>query len=113
MTETRNSELRKLARRHYDGELDYEAYRMERTQMLDTLTRIADGDGRAGTRIQNEAQAEAAQHRGQQEHGTRIAGMRRMAWVLMAVLVALVLLILAVTAGWFAPELPLSGQKSG
>ena len=44
MSDDGTKDLHRLARRYYIGELSYESYRSERTQLLDRLTRQAGDD---------------------------------------------------------------------
>ena len=97
MSDTGNRDLRKLARDYYNGDLSYASYRRARTQLLDRVTvqtnaadctrsttRQAVKPTRAGQSLDNKA-----------ERSWYLSGP---VWVLIVALIAVILMIWAMTS---------------
>lgn len=93
MSDNGTKDLHQLARRYYFGELSYESYRSERTQLLDRLTRQA-GDDDMDLSV---TQLMSDKTRVMQVPSSR---RHRMIWVLIVVLIATVALIWVMKSGW-------------
>ena len=92
MSDDGSKDLHQLARRYYIGELSYESYRSERTQLLDRLTRQAGDD----------MNLSVTQLMSDETRVMQAASSRRqsMIWVLIVVLIATVALIWVMKSGW-------------
>ena len=93
MSDDGTKDLHQLARRYYTGELSYESYRSERTQLLDRLTGQA-GDDDTDLSV---TQLMSDKTRMMQAPSSR---RRSMIWVLIVVLIATVALIWVMKSGW-------------
>jgi len=93
MSDDGTKDLHQLARRYYIGELSYESYRSERTQLLDRLTRQAGDD---------DMSLSVTQHMSDEARVMQAASSRRhrMIWVFIVVLIAAVALIWVMKSGW-------------
>ena len=93
MSDNGTKDLHQLARRYYIGELSYESYRSERTQLLDRLTRHAGNDDMnlSVTQLMSD-KTRVIQAPSSRRH--------RMIWVLIAVLIAIVAMIWVMKSGW-------------
>ena len=93
MSDDGSKDLHQLARRYYIGELSYESYRSERTQLLDRLTWQA-GDDDMNLSV---TQLMSDETRVMQTASSR---RYRMIWILIVVLIATVALIWVMKSGW-------------
>jgi len=92
MSDNGSKDLHQLARRYYIGELSYELYRSERTQLLDRLTRQTDDDMNLSVTQLMSDKTSVIQEPSSRRH--------RMIWVLIVVLIATVALIWGMKSGW-------------
>jgi hypothetical protein len=93
MSDDGSKDLHQLARRYYIGELSYESYRSERTQLLDRLTWQA-GDDDMNLSV---TQLMSDETRVMQAASSR---RHRTIWGLIVVLIATVALIWVMKSGW-------------
>ena len=93
MSDDGTKDLHQLARRYYIGELSYESYRSERTQLLDRLT------GQAGD---DDTDLSVTQLMSDKTRVMQVPSSRRhrMIWVLIVVLIATLALIWVMKSGW-------------
>ena len=97
MIDTGNRELRKLARDYYSGELSYASYRQARTQLLDRVTAVTNAaDCTQSTTWQAIKPARATQSPGNKSECSWC--LRGTVWVLIVALIALILMIWAMTS---------------
>ena len=92
MSDDGSKDLHQLARRYYIGELSYESYRSERTQLLDRLTRQAGDDMNLSVTQLMSDETRVMQAASSRRH--------RMIWGLIVVLIATVALIWVMKSGW-------------
>ena len=101
MGDSSNKGLRELAHAYYKGELSYESYRSERTQLLDRVTGVT-GDGGCTRSATGQANKPGVADQLLDHKSERSRCIRRTVKVLIVVLIAIFLLVWAMRSGWLA-----------
>lgn len=97
MKDTGNRDLRKLASDYYSGELSYASYRRARTQLLDRITDMTDDADRTRSMAQrvNKPGIAGQSTAHKSERSWYLSGL---VWVLIVALIAVILMIWAMTS---------------
>ena len=94
MGDTGNKGLRELAQEYYQGKLSYEAYRSERTQLLDRITDQADADKTNVSNTGRTLEMTEMMRTTDQTQAVYLRWQRRL-WILLIVLITILVLIWA------------------